>query len=91
MIIKRDINMIGYAMRRDWPDGIHDLVCWRRSQRRAAAKIAGDVEYWRRTTFRPTRHSVVAVSLRDFALHRRRRDCRAPDCPQPAAPARLVG
>jgi hypothetical protein len=30
---------------------------------------------------RPAEHRIVAISLRDFDLHRRRPGCRSPDCP----------
>jgi hypothetical protein len=71
----------GYAVRRDWPDGTHEFVAFRASGRAAARFIGGDREFWRRGPVRPLFWSTVVVSRRDFDLHVRRRECRAPDCP----------
>jgi len=70
-----------YAVRRDWPvDGTHEFVGLRATAEEAAAFEAGDRAYWSRGPIRPT-WSVVALSQREFALHAKRRGCRAPDCP----------
>jgi hypothetical protein len=53
------------------------------SEELARAFIPDDVRYWRRGPIRP-RHSVVAISVRDFELHLRRDPCRSPDCPHSA-------
>jgi hypothetical protein len=71
----------GFAVWRRWPDGMHDLIGPCPSPRVAQRRLEADRRYWRRSAWRPVEYRVVAVSRRDFDLHRRRRDCRAPDCP----------
>jgi hypothetical protein len=71
----------GCAARRDWPDGVHDLVGFRTSALEADKFVRRDQRYWRRGPFRPCSWTVVVVSRRDFELHVRRHFCRAPDCP----------
>jgi hypothetical protein len=71
----------GFAVWRRWPDGVHDLIGPCPSPRVAQRRLEADRRYWRRGTWRPVEYRVVAISRRDFDLHRRRRDCRAPDCP----------
>jgi hypothetical protein len=75
----------GFSVRHDWLDGTHDLVGFRRTRRAAERSLRGAANYWRPGPVRPT-CSVVEVSYRDWALHRRRRDCRAPDCAAGAQP-----
>ncbi|GAA1802985.1 hypothetical protein GCM10009682_26040 [Luedemannella flava] len=70
----------GVAVRRDWPDGTHDLFGWQAGAADLAASIRADRARWRRGPLRPT-HSVVSLSGRDFVLHADRDGCRAPDCP----------
>ena len=71
----------GFAVRRDWPDGSHELVGFTESESRAERFIRRDREYWRRGPLRPLSWQIVVVSRRDFELHERRFGCRAPDCP----------
>src|SRR6266568_4067097 len=80
----------GCAVRRDWPDGTHDIVGWRATALKAERFARRDREFWRRGPLRPRTWSVVVISRRDVLLHAKRRDCRAPDCPVAAtvAPAR---
>jgi hypothetical protein len=70
----------GVAVRRDWPDGSHDLFGWRRPGSNLTGAIVRDRVAWLLAPPRPT-YSVVTVSVRDFVLHGRRDVCRAPDCP----------
>jgi hypothetical protein len=70
----------GFATRRDWPDGSHDLVGFRWSATSATRFGARDRHYWRRGPIRPTTWAVVVISRRDFDLHSGRRGCRSPDC-----------
>jgi hypothetical protein len=74
----------GCAVRRDWPDGTHDLVGFRASALEADKFLKRDRRYWRRGPYRPHAWTIVAVSRRDFDLHVRRHYCRAPDCPTAA-------
>lgn len=76
----------GYAVRRDWPDGVHEFAGFRLTEDEAAHFLQGDYEYWRRGPMRPV-HSLVVISGRDYELHHGRRDCRSPDCPTTALPA----
>jgi hypothetical protein len=75
----------GFAVRREWPDGTHQLVGF--SSRHAAMLrfVQRDRSFWRAGPLRPRSWEIVTVSRRDFDLHAKRRDCRAPDCPR--APA----
>ncbi|MDT4989335.1 MAG: hypothetical protein QOI74_3429 [Micromonosporaceae bacterium] len=70
----------GFATRRDWPDGSHDVVGFRWSATSAARFRERDRRYWRRGPVRPTTWAVVVISRRDFDLHSGRRECRSPDC-----------
>lgn len=81
--------MAGFAVRWEVPGGAHELVCFRWTQSGAVRQMQRDHNYWRRGPWRPVGYSVVPVSRRDFEVHRRRGDCRAPDCPQPV-PGGLV-
>jgi hypothetical protein len=70
----------GFAVRRDWPDGVHEFVGFRLTEGETALFLVGDYEYWRKGPMRPV-HSLVVIGGRDFELHHGRRDCRSPDCP----------
>jgi hypothetical protein len=78
----------GYAVRRDWPDGTHEIIGFRWTAAAAARLLAGDRHYWRRGPLRPSAWAMVVVSRRDFDLHARRPGCRSPDCPAAATVAR---
>jgi hypothetical protein len=71
----------GFAVRRQWPDGSHDYFRFSRTPGPAQDAIEADRRYWRKGPVAPVGHRVVAISSRDFELHRGRRRCRAPDCP----------
>lgn len=81
-----------YALRRDWPDGVHDFVHPSDSLNVAAAGWNLEHSHWRFTPCRP-RLVVVPISTHDFWLHAHHRpQCRAPDCPKPELPPlRLSG
>jgi hypothetical protein len=78
----------GCAVRRDWPDGSHDLVGFRASPPLADEFIRRDQRYWCRGPLHPLAWTVVQVSRRDFDLHGVRPDCRSPDCPTVASAPR---
>lgn len=69
-----------FAVWRRWPNGVHDLLGPCATPRAAQRRLEADRRYWRRGPWRPVEYRVVAVSRHDLALHRRRRDCRSPDC-----------
>lgn len=77
----------GLEVRRDWPDGTHDIVGWHTTTIKAERFARGDREYWRRGPLRPRTWSVVVISRRDARLHGKRHDCRSPDCPAGVAAA----
>ena len=71
----------GLAVRRDWPDGTHELVGFTTNPAKAMRFVRRDRRYWHSGPLCPVSWQIVLISRRDFDLHRRRRDCRAPDCP----------
>jgi hypothetical protein len=82
-----DSSTVLWAVRRDWPDGVHEFVRPRDTETRAHRQRDRDRVYWRPGPMRPEL-SVVCISEHDFALHgRHRRDCKAPDCPRTQSPA----
>jgi hypothetical protein len=68
----------GFAVRRDWPDGTHDLFGFTRDVRRVLRRLARDGRYWRRGPLRPTNRMVVFLSRRRFDTHGQL--CRDPRC-----------
>jgi hypothetical protein len=74
-------------VRRDWPDGTHDMIALHGTEAEAGWAALADRGYWRRSHFRPS-YSVVVISRRDFDLHGRRQLCQAPDCPSAPQPSR---
>jgi hypothetical protein len=70
-----------FAVRRRWSDGAHDFIGVSVTPRSAQRVLEADSRYWRRGPVRPVEYRVVAISVRDYDLHRRRRACRSPDCP----------
>jgi hypothetical protein len=71
----------GLAVRRDWPDGCHELVGFSTDVAKVERFLRRDRAYWSRGPVRPASWEVVWVSRRDFSLHASRSGCRAPDCP----------
>ena len=80
-----------YAVRRDWPDGTHDIVGFRDTDQAVARFIRRDRAKWRRGPLRPVSWSPVQISAREVALHGRRHECRAPDCPTGVSQHRVAG
>lgn len=77
-------NQAGFAVRRDWPNGEHDIVTWRLDPDGLDRWIVRDHEFWLRGPYCPVSWTVVLMSLNDFDLHASRHTCRAPDCPTAA-------
>ncbi|GIM94402.1 hypothetical protein [Paractinoplanes toevensis] len=70
-----------WAVRWDWPDGVHEFIGPAVDLPAAAGLLSRQVKKWRRFPYRPDQ-SMVQLSLSDFWLHARHRpDCKAPDCP----------
>jgi hypothetical protein len=68
------------AVRLEWPnDPSHQFVGGSSSPERVERTARRLRAYWRTSPVRPTL-SVVTMSENEFLLHRRRRDCRSPDC-----------
>jgi hypothetical protein len=72
----------GYAVRREWPDGTHQLVGFSARPAAMVRFIRRDRSYWRGGPGRPRLWGGGRGSPRDFDLHAKRRDCRSPDCPR---------
>jgi hypothetical protein len=72
--------MASFAVRRQWPDGGHDYIALSATPGEAQRALERDRRYWRRGPVRPSDCRVVAISARDFDLHRFRHGCRSPDC-----------
>ncbi|WP_155372508.1 hypothetical protein [Catellatospora vulcania] len=74
-------NQVLYVVRRDWPyPATHEFVLPRLTEAEALRAAVADFRYWRPGPMRP-RLRVVQISANDLRIHRRRRDCMAPDCP----------
>jgi hypothetical protein len=86
---RRESWRAGFCVRRDWPDGTHEYVRFYPTRAEAGWATLADWAYWRRSHYRPS-CSMVEISGRDFRLHGRRRDCRAPDCPLGSDPRVLL-
>ena len=71
----------GFAVRRNWPDGVHDFAGFALTAAGAGWFAVGDRRYWRKGPFRPVSYVVVAISVSDFELHGRRPLCKSPGCP----------
>ena len=76
-----------YAVRREWPDGTHDIFGFRATEASAWRLLHRDQNFWRRGPVRPVSRAVVVTSRRDVRVHGRRYGCRAPDCPTALASA----
>lgn len=72
---------MGWAVRRDWPDGGHEYVRFSLTLAEVCSFMERDRVAWRRGPVRPRLWTAVELSGREFELHRSRRLCRAPDCP----------
>ncbi|MEU7802636.1 hypothetical protein AB0B10_25590 [Micromonospora arborensis] len=74
----------GYAIRREWPDGAHDLFGFAPDQGTAQSALERDRGYWRSGPVRPTTTYLVAASAADVDRHPTvgcRRSC-CPDSPE---------
>ncbi|MEU8075895.1 hypothetical protein AB0B31_10635 [Catellatospora citrea] len=68
------------AVRLDWSDDAsHQFVGGSASRKRVERTARRLKAYWWASPIRPVL-SVVTISENEFLLHRRRRDCRSPDC-----------
>ncbi len=70
----------GYAVRRDWPDGTHDLYAFTVQRERADQQLNRDRGYWRPGLMRPTAMWVVRVSPAHLQGHKQD-GCRNGRCP----------
>jgi hypothetical protein len=68
----------GIAVRRDWPDGTHDLVHFGTSLAALDGYLDKMVPYWQQARRWP-KHVVVEVSAADFDAHARL--CTSGSCP----------
>lgn len=70
----------GYAVRREWPDGAHDLFGFTPDRAAAQGVLERDHGYWRSGPVRPTTNFLVAASAADVAGHPTV-GCRNSGCP----------
>jgi hypothetical protein len=70
-----------WAVRWDWPDGVHEFIGPARDTAAAVALRQEQIGKWRRIAYRP-RLSIATISSNDFWLHAYHRPgCKSPDCP----------
>ncbi len=70
----------GYAIRRDWPDGTHDLFAFTPDKDTAERNLTRDHTYWHSGPIRPAAVSIVAAHTTDVD-HHPVDGCRNPSCP----------
>lgn len=70
----------GFAVRTDWPDGVHNIFGWRRGWSGAWRLARRDRVYWALGPLRPVTWSIVVLTRRQLADHGRVRECRDPAC-----------
>lgn len=75
-----EVHLWGYALRREWPDGTHDLFGFTPRADVALRRLDRDRSYWRTGPVRPTAVYLVPVHAADVVAHPVR-DCRKPSCP----------
>jgi hypothetical protein len=75
------------SIRRDWPDGTHDLQGIFHDRAAAEQQLVRDSERLRGAEIQP-RHSVVTVTERAYYKHRATNRCRqrCPEAPRPRTP-----
>ncbi|MFI6132729.1 hypothetical protein [Micromonospora sp. NPDC051141] len=71
---------LGVAIRRQWPDGRHDLFGHTHDVEAAMGALGVQRRYWRRGPVRPTALHLVAVSEQAVKDHPTS-GCRAASCP----------
>ncbi len=59
----------GYAVRREWPDGAHDLFGFTPDAQTAQRRLDRDQGYWRGGPVRPAAVYLVAASAADVDRH----------------------
>ncbi|MFJ8686500.1 hypothetical protein [Micromonospora wenchangensis] len=80
-----EVHLWGYAIRREWPDGTHDLFGFTPRADVALRRLDRDRGYWRSGPVRPMVVHLVAAHAADVTAHPVR-GCRKSSCP--AAPQR---
>jgi hypothetical protein len=74
------------SVRRDWPDGTHDLRGTFSSEREAAHWLVADSDSLR-TAAAEAVYSVVPVTEQQLRRHQNMSRCSSPHCPAPARPS----
>ena len=69
---------LGWCVRRDWPDGSHDLFGWHPDRGRSVAAISADESRWATQAVRPG-HRVILFN--QWSWWRHRDGCRNRGCP----------
>ena len=75
-----DDDAVGFAVRRDWPDGTHDLYGWQSTPGAVQRRIDRTQASPRWGQWRQGALMVVPASRRAVRAHSRRDPCRVPDC-----------
>ncbi|MFG2059402.1 hypothetical protein ACGFI9_35865 [Micromonospora sp. NPDC048930] len=70
----------GYAIRREWPDGAHDLFGFTSNESEAERQLARDESYWSSGPVRPAAVYVVPANAADVNRHPVD-GCRSASCP----------
>ncbi|MEV6803002.1 hypothetical protein AB0M91_32360 [Micromonospora rifamycinica] len=75
-----EADLWGYAIRREWPDGAHDLFGFTPRADVALRRLDRDRGYWRGGPVRPTAVLLVTASADEVVAHPVR-GCRKSSCP----------
>ncbi|MFI7578327.1 hypothetical protein [Micromonospora sp. NPDC049497] len=78
--MRDDAYTWGYALRREWPDGTHDLFGFTPEAGTAQRRLDRDQGYWRSGPVRPMAVYVVAANAADVKQHPVY-GCRRSGCP----------
>ncbi|MFG3423245.1 hypothetical protein [Micromonospora sp. NPDC048063] len=78
--VTSDAYAWGYAIRREWPDGTHDLFGFTPDADTAQRQLDRDGGYWRSGPVRPTAVYLVAANAADVNQHPVD-GCRTTSCP----------
>jgi len=72
-------SALGFGVRRTWPDGEHELICFHYNAGAAQWDAFWDRLRWR-ALYVPVEYAVVVISRKDFTAHRLAGSCMSEDC-----------
>ena len=70
-----------FAVRRDWPDGTHELCCPRRMVEQGYRMLAADLRYWQDAPIPPQQQMLVTLTFAEFRSHSAHAACSSLACP----------